>query len=141
MPGRIRVQVLAADPVSEAGVASQLRYRSELEVVAAGGSDAQPDVVVVVADAVPYSLPDMEAHPAPGGIVPGGYYAPGVMETVSQGVRSAQAGPDLEVTCEESMSGRRPLPMRSAGSRSCGMDRTSRRSPPSIVAGRFSCSP
>ena len=65
---------------------------------------------VVVADAVPYSLPDMEADPAPGGMVPGGYYAPGVMETVSQGVRSAQAGPDLEVTCEESMSGRQPLP-------------------------------
>ncbi|MCW2502227.1 MAG: helix-turn-helix transcriptional regulator [Actinomycetia bacterium] len=52
MPGRIRVQVLAADPVSEAGVASQLRYRSELEVVAAGGADTQPEVVVVVADEV-----------------------------------------------------------------------------------------
>jgi DNA-binding NarL/FixJ family response regulator len=52
MPGRIRVQVLAADPVSEAGVASQLRYRSELEVLASGGADNQPDVVVVVADEV-----------------------------------------------------------------------------------------
>ena len=52
MPGRIRVQVLAADPVSEAGVASQLRYRSELEVLAAGGADTQPEVVVVVADEV-----------------------------------------------------------------------------------------
>jgi DNA-binding NarL/FixJ family response regulator len=51
MPGRIRVQVLAADPVSEAGVASQLRYRSELEV-ATSGSETQPDVVVVVADEV-----------------------------------------------------------------------------------------
>lgn len=52
MPGRIRVQVLAADPVSEAGIASQLRFRAELEVVPANGTDQQPDVVVVVADAV-----------------------------------------------------------------------------------------
>ncbi len=52
MPGRIRVQVLAADPVSEAGVASQLRYRPELEVVPANGTDQQPDVVIVVADEV-----------------------------------------------------------------------------------------
>ena len=53
MPGRIRVQVLAADPVSEAGVASQLRYRTELEVVAAATTpETQPDVVVVVADEV-----------------------------------------------------------------------------------------
>jgi DNA-binding NarL/FixJ family response regulator len=52
MPGRIRVQVLAADPVSEAGVASQLRFRHELEVVPSNGSDQQPDVVVVVADQV-----------------------------------------------------------------------------------------
>ncbi len=65
---------------------------------------------VVVADAVPYNLPDVEADPTPGALVAGGYYAPGVMETVSQGVRSAQAGPDLEITCEESTGGRRPLP-------------------------------
>jgi DNA-binding NarL/FixJ family response regulator len=52
MPGRIRVQVLAADPVSEAGVASQLRFRAELEVVPANGTDQKPDVVVVVADEV-----------------------------------------------------------------------------------------
>lgn len=52
MPGRIRVQVLAADPVSEAGVASQLRFRPELEVVPANGTDQQPDVVIVVADEV-----------------------------------------------------------------------------------------
>jgi DNA-binding NarL/FixJ family response regulator len=52
MPGRIRVQVLAADPVSEAGVASQLRFRPELDVVPANGTDQQPDVVVVVADEV-----------------------------------------------------------------------------------------
>jgi DNA-binding NarL/FixJ family response regulator len=52
MPGRIRVQVLAADPVSEAGVASQLRFRSELDVVPANGTDQQPAVVIVVADEV-----------------------------------------------------------------------------------------
>jgi DNA-binding NarL/FixJ family response regulator len=52
MPGRIRVQILAADPVSEAGVASQLRFRPELEVVASNGSGGVPDVVMVVADEV-----------------------------------------------------------------------------------------
>lgn len=52
MSGRTRVQVLAADPVSEAGVASQLRFRAELEVVPANGTDQQPDVVIVVADEV-----------------------------------------------------------------------------------------
>jgi DNA-binding NarL/FixJ family response regulator len=52
MPGPIRVQVLAADPVSEAGVASQLRFRPELEAVPANGTDQHPDVVIVVADEV-----------------------------------------------------------------------------------------
>ena len=57
---------------------------------------------VVVADAVPYSEP--EDQPVDGELtyMGGGYYAPGVMETVSQGVRASQAGPDLDVTCEES---------------------------------------
>lgn len=64
---------------------------------------------VVVADAVPYTLPAADIAPVPGGMA-GSYYTPGVMETVSQGVRSAQAGPDLEITCEESMGGRQPLP-------------------------------
>ncbi|MFC3298188.1 hypothetical protein FJV46_09540 [Arthrobacter agilis] len=66
---------------------------------------------VVVADAVPYSLPDVpRGNGAAMGYVEGPYYSPGVMETISQGVRSAQAGPDLEMTCEESMGGRQPLP-------------------------------
>jgi len=52
MPGRTRVQVLAADPVSEAGVTSQLRFRPELESVPANGTDQHPDVVIVVADEV-----------------------------------------------------------------------------------------
>jgi len=47
---RTTVTVLACDPVTGAGVASQLRYRPELEVLpaAAGGAD----VVVVVTDEV-----------------------------------------------------------------------------------------
>lgn len=67
---------------------------------------------VVVADAVPYSIPDLpdDAGMQPGALTSGPYYSPGVMETISQGVRSAQAGPDLDVTCEESMGGRQPLP-------------------------------
>jgi len=47
---RTTVTVLAADPVTGAGVASQLRFRPELEVVGTGHDQA--DVVVVVADEV-----------------------------------------------------------------------------------------
>lgn len=69
---------------------------------------------VVVADAVPYStegLPDEPAAGAPHGEpTDGPYYSPGVMETISQGVRAAQAGPDVEQTCEESLQAFRPLP-------------------------------
>ncbi|OUM43420.1 ABC transporter permease [Arthrobacter sedimenti] len=68
---------------------------------------------VVVADAVPYGtegLPD-EAGPDP---VPGDgpYYTPGIMESISQGVRAAQAGPDLDQTCEELAQSLRPLPQK-----------------------------
>ncbi|TYC98434.1 ABC transporter permease subunit [Arthrobacter echini] len=55
---------------------------------------------VVVADAVPYGLPDeppADAVPDPYAYA-GDYYAPGVMEMASQLVRAAQAGPDLDVT-------------------------------------------
>ncbi|MHA7240931.1 ABC transporter permease [Arthrobacter sp. TMS1-12-1] len=67
---------------------------------------------VVVADAVPYSIEDL---PEPGtqdpyGASGGPYYTPGVMETISQGVRSAQAGPDTDQTCEEATQALRPLP-------------------------------
>jgi ABC-type transport system involved in multi-copper enzyme maturation permease subunit len=66
---------------------------------------------VVVADAVPYTLPEPGSTGGqPMGYSTGPFYTPGVMETISQGVRSAQAGPDLEVTCEESMGGVQPLP-------------------------------
>lgn len=69
---------------------------------------------VVVADAVPYStdgLPDEQSPGAPNGyLTDGPYYTPGVMETISQGVRAAQAGPDFDQTCVESQQANRPLP-------------------------------
>ncbi len=66
---------------------------------------------VVVADAVPYSYADVPPVADPGmGAAGGSYYAPGVMETISQGVRAAQAGPDVEMTCEEAAQAMRPLP-------------------------------
>jgi DNA-binding NarL/FixJ family response regulator len=46
-----RVRVRATDPVSEAGVASQLRYHNDLEILSADSPTA-PDVVVLVADRV-----------------------------------------------------------------------------------------
>jgi DNA-binding NarL/FixJ family response regulator len=45
------VRVRASDPVSEAGVASQLRYRSDFDVLSPD-SPSTPDVVVLVADRV-----------------------------------------------------------------------------------------
>ncbi|MHA7280808.1 ABC transporter permease [Arthrobacter sp. MDT2-2] len=64
---------------------------------------------VVVADAVPYG--EMPEGP---GLEPlagdDSYYIPGVMETISQGVRAAQAGPDLDQTCEEFAQSMRRLP-------------------------------
>ncbi|WP_104167106.1 ABC transporter permease [Arthrobacter sp. SX1312] len=67
---------------------------------------------VVVADAVPYSVEDLpeQGTPNPYGPADGPYYTPGVMETISQGVRSAQAGPDTDQTCEEASQALRPLP-------------------------------
>jgi DNA-binding NarL/FixJ family response regulator len=46
-----RVRVVAGDPVSEAGVSSQLRVQPDLEVLSSD-SPARPDVVVLVADRV-----------------------------------------------------------------------------------------
>ncbi|MBG6224983.1 ABC-type transport system involved in multi-copper enzyme maturation permease subunit [Arthrobacter sp. CAN_A2] len=67
---------------------------------------------VVVADAVPYSVEDLPEPGASSRYGPGGgpYYTPGVMETISQGVRTAQAGPDTDQTCEEAAQALRPLP-------------------------------
>jgi ABC-2 type transport system permease protein len=63
---------------------------------------------VVVADSVPYGRYDDDA---PGtGVYSSGYGSayrePGVMEGISEAVRNAQAGPDYEITCEESLGGR-----------------------------------
>ncbi len=67
---------------------------------------------VVVADAVPYNLPDESSFNARAGTYgyEGDYYSPGVMESASQLVRAAQAGPDLDVTCEEVEAAYAPLP-------------------------------
>jgi DNA-binding NarL/FixJ family response regulator len=47
----VRVVVRGGDPVSEAGVASQLRYHHDLEVLPSGASTT-PEVVVLIADLV-----------------------------------------------------------------------------------------
>jgi DNA-binding NarL/FixJ family response regulator len=47
----VRVVVRGGDPVSEAGVASQLRYHHDLEILPSGAATA-PDVVVLIADRV-----------------------------------------------------------------------------------------
>lgn len=60
---------------------------------------------VVVADAVPYSRPEATSGGPQVSITGSTFYSPGVMETISQQVRTAQAGPDLETTCEESSAG------------------------------------
>lgn len=67
---------------------------------------------VVVADSVPYRIDDLpDEEPADFGYVANGpYYAPGVMETISQGVRASQAGVDTDQTCEEYLQMARPLP-------------------------------
>ena len=51
VPDPTRVRVRATDPVSEAGVASQLRIQHDLEILSSD-SPARPDVVVLVADRV-----------------------------------------------------------------------------------------
>lgn len=51
MPDPTRVRVRATDPVSEAGVASQLRVQPDLEVLSPD-SPTRSDVVVLVADRV-----------------------------------------------------------------------------------------
>lgn len=56
---------------------------------------------VIVADAVPY---DRDADDQAAGPFNANYRAPGVMESISEQVRRAQAGPDFEVTCEEAQS-------------------------------------
>ncbi|OLO32348.1 helix-turn-helix transcriptional regulator [Streptomyces sp. MNU77] len=49
---RITVVLRAQDPISQAGVASQLRARPEVSVVERDGGEPTPQVVVMVVDAV-----------------------------------------------------------------------------------------
>jgi DNA-binding NarL/FixJ family response regulator len=51
MPSPTRVRVSTSDPVSEAGISSQLRYQHDLEVLSSD-SPSQPHVIVLVADRV-----------------------------------------------------------------------------------------
>lgn len=64
---------------------------------------------VIVADSVPYSRGgDFGQVAQPGN--PDVYVQPGIMESISEGVRLLQAGPDYETTCEESQGFGRDLP-------------------------------
>jgi ABC-type transport system involved in multi-copper enzyme maturation permease subunit len=68
---------------------------------------------VVVADSVPYSMDDAPEVGEPeryGMATTGPSYSPGVMETISQGVRGSQAGVDVDQTCEDYALMAQPLP-------------------------------
>ncbi|MER5846905.1 response regulator transcription factor [Streptomyces sp. NPDC056930] len=59
---RITVALRAQDPISQAGVASQLRARPEVSVTEWGEADASPRIVVVVVDAVDEEVLTMLRH-------------------------------------------------------------------------------
>ncbi|MGW9117554.1 response regulator transcription factor [Streptomyces sp. NPDC055663] len=59
---RITVALRAQDPISQAGVASQLRTRPEVSVTEWGEDDASPRIVVVVVDAVDEAVLTMLRH-------------------------------------------------------------------------------
>jgi DNA-binding NarL/FixJ family response regulator len=59
---RITVALRAQDPISQAGVASQLRTRPEVSVTEWGEGDASPQIVVVVVDAVDEEVLTMLRH-------------------------------------------------------------------------------
>ncbi|MER6101204.1 response regulator transcription factor [Streptomyces sp. NPDC001832] len=59
---RITVALRAQDPISQAGVASQLRTRPEVSVTEWGESDPSPQIVVVVVDAVDEEVLTMLRH-------------------------------------------------------------------------------
>jgi DNA-binding NarL/FixJ family response regulator len=101
-----RVRVRASDPVSEAGVASQLRYHSDFEILS---PDAQsdPDVVVLVADRVDESTVRMvrELRQPAGtrvvlvvGVIDGGSVLAAVEVGVAAIVRRSEATTDRLVT-------------------------------------------
>ncbi|WP_327368798.1 response regulator transcription factor [Streptomyces sp. NBC_01217] len=59
---RITVALRAQDPISQAGVASQLRTRPEVGVTEWGEGDASPQIVVVVVDTVDEEVLTMLRH-------------------------------------------------------------------------------
>ncbi|MFH8472093.1 response regulator transcription factor [Streptomyces sp. NPDC018000] len=59
---RITVALRAQDPISQAGVASQLRTRPEVSVTEWGEGDASPQIVVVVVDTVDDEVLMMMRH-------------------------------------------------------------------------------
>ena len=59
---RTTVALRAQDPISQAGVASQLRTRPEVSVMEWGEGDASPQIVVVVVDAVDEEVLTMLRH-------------------------------------------------------------------------------
>lgn len=102
MPDPTRVRVRATDPVSEAGVASQLRVQHDLEVLSSD-SPARPDVVVLVADRVDEpTAAGIRATRDSGGprvvLVVGSVDGVGVLAAVEAGVaaivRRSEATPD-----------------------------------------------
>ncbi|MEE1749178.1 response regulator transcription factor [Streptomyces sp. NPDC007076] len=59
---RTTVALRAQDPISQAGVASQLRTRPEVSVMDWGEGDASPQIVIVVVDAVDEAVLTMLRH-------------------------------------------------------------------------------
>ncbi|MFJ9679775.1 response regulator transcription factor [Streptomyces sp. NPDC101194] len=59
---RTTVALRAQDPISQAGVASQLRARPEVSVTEWGEGDASPQIVVVVVDTVDEEVLTMLRH-------------------------------------------------------------------------------
>ncbi|MFF2327715.1 MULTISPECIES: response regulator transcription factor [unclassified Streptomyces] len=59
---RITVALRAQDPISQAGVASQLRARPEVSVTDWGKDDSSPQIVVVVVDTVDEEVLTMLRH-------------------------------------------------------------------------------
>ncbi|MFH8514125.1 response regulator transcription factor [Streptomyces gelaticus] len=59
---RITVALRAQDPISQAGVASQLRTRPEVSVTEWGEGDDSPQIVVVVVDTVDEAVLTMLRH-------------------------------------------------------------------------------
>lgn len=87
---RVPTVVLAADPVSEAGVASQLRFRAEIDLLDGPRAGAVPaEVAVVVCEAVDAAALDAvrRARPARVVLVSSALDGPDVLAAVEAGVQ------------------------------------------------------